>query len=78
MNYETLLNCIEVLEKVRNTHYSQLDTSVLAELDGVIDELKKHKDSRQGNIELGNLSLRALQVISQTVNLVCSIANLMK
>lgn len=78
MKNETLLNCIEVLEKVRNAHYSQLDTSVLAELDSVIEELKKLQNSKQDKIELSVISPKVLQVISHVVGIVCNITNLIK
>jgi len=78
MKIETLSDCIYVLEKVRNVYNSQLDTSVLAELNDVINELKKLQESKQSNIELGNISSKALQVISQIINIVCTITNLMR
>lgn len=78
MKIDTLLNCIEVLEKVRNAYNSQLDTCVLAELDDVINELKMLSDSKRIYIELGAFSSRALQVISQIVNLVGNFTDLMK
>ena len=78
MKNETLLNCIETLEKVRNAHYSQLDTSVLAELENVIEELKKLQNSKQNKIELSVISPKVLQVISHVVGIVCSITNLIK
>jgi len=78
MQYNSLKNCIDVLEKVRNAHNSQLDTSVLAQLDDVIDELKRLSDNSLGNVELGTLSLQVLQIISHVVSLVTNVSDLMK
>lgn len=78
MQHNSLKNCIDVLEKVRNAYNSQLDTRDLVELDDVIAELKKLGNSTQSNVELGTLSARALQIISQVVSLVSNIADLMK
>lgn len=78
MQHNSIKNCIDVLEKVRNAYNSQLDTRDLVELDDVIAELKRLGNSTQSNVELGTLSLRALQIISQVVSLVSNISDLMK
>jgi hypothetical protein len=78
MQYNTLMNCIDVLEKVRSAHNSQLDTSVLAELDDVLEELKRLSDEPCSNVELGTLSLQVLQIIGHVVSLITNITDLMK
>jgi hypothetical protein len=78
MQYNSLKNCIDVLEKVRDAHNSQLDTSVLAELDDVLEELKRLSDEPCGNVELGTLSLQVLQIIGHVISLVTNITDLMK
>lgn len=78
MQHNSIKNCIDVLEKVRSAYNSQLDTRDLAELDDVISELKRLEANAQGNVELGTLSFRALQIISQIVSLVSNVSDLMK
>ena len=78
MKLETLKNCIATLNKLRDAHHSQLDTRVLLELDEVIAELIRFGDSKQSNIKLGTLSMRALLLINQIINVVSNITDLMK
>lgn len=78
MQYETLKNCIATLEKVRYAYSSQLDASVLTELDDVIAELIRLSDNGRGEVKLGTLSYRALQIISQVVSLVSNLTDLLK
>jgi len=65
MEVKDLKNSITTLQKLRDAHYSQLDTCVLLELDEVIAELKKLSDKEQSDIKLGTLSMKALLLISQ-------------
>lgn len=78
MKFVTLKNCITTLQKLRDAHHSQLDTRVLMELDEVITELTRLGDNTQSNIKLGTLSMKALQVISQIVNVISNITDLMQ
>ncbi len=78
MKANSLKNCISTLERVRDVYSGQLDACVLAEIDDVIKELKRAQDDKQGEVELGILSFRALQVIDLIVSLVTNVANLMK
>lgn len=78
MQFDSLKNCIDTLQRLRDAHYSQLDTSVLNELDEVIAELSKLSVTQQSVVKLGTHSLRTLQVISQVVSLISNINDLMK
>ncbi len=77
MKNHTLLNCIEVLEKVRNIPNSQLDTCVLTELDDVINELKMLNNNNQSDMKLGDISFKALEVISRIVSIICDFTDFM-
>ena len=78
MQYNSIKNCIATLQSVRDTHYSQLDASVLLELDEVIAELTKLSNIKQSDIKLGSLSNKTLQVISLVINIITNINDLMK
>lgn len=78
MKYDSLKKCIDALEKVRSAYSSRLDTSVLVELDDVIVQLKRLGESGQDEVELGTLSFQALRIISQIIELVSNITELMK
>jgi hypothetical protein len=78
MQYNSIKNCIATLQSIRDTHYSQLDASVLLELDEVIAELTKLSNIKQSDIKLGSLSNKALQVISLVINIITNINDLMK
>lgn len=78
MQYNSIKNCIATLQSVRDTHDSQLDASVLLELDEVIVELTKLSDSKQSDIKLGTLSNKALQVINLVITIITNINDLMK
>ena len=78
MQQHSLRNCIRTLEKVRDVYNSQLDTSVLTELDAVISGLKKVSDHKESEVQLGNLGLRAIQAIAVVISLVSNLKDLMK
>jgi hypothetical protein len=78
MEVKDLKNSITTLQKLRDAHHSQLDTCVLLELDEVIAELKKLSDNKQSNIKLGTLSMKALLLISQILQVISNITDLMK
>lgn len=78
MQRHSLENCIRTLEKLRDVYNSQLDTSVLVELDAVISDLKKSRDYKESEVQLGNLGLRAIQAITLVISLVSNLKDLMK
>lgn len=78
MKQHSLENCIRTLEKLRDVYNSQLDTSVLAELNAVISDLKKVSDHKESEVQLGNLGLRAIQAIAVVISLVSNLKDLMK
>lgn len=78
MQQHSLENCIRTLEKLRDVYNSQLDTSVLTELDAVISGLKKARDHKESEVQLGNFGLRAIQAIALIISLVSNLKDLMK
>lgn len=78
MEIKDLKNSITTLQKLRDAHHSQLDTCVLLELDEVITELKKLSDDKQSVIKLGTLSMRAVLLISQILQVITNITDMMK
>lgn len=78
MQQHSVENCIRTLEKVRDVYNSQLDTSVLTELNAVISDLKQVTDRKESEVQLGNLGLRAIQAIAVVITLVSNLKDLMK
>jgi len=78
MKQHSVENCIRMLEKLRDVYNSQLDTSVLTELNAVIIDLKQVADRKESEAQLGNLGLRAIQAIAAVISLVSNIKDLMK
>ena len=78
MKKHSLENCIRRLNKLRDVYYSQLDTSVLTELDAVISGLEEVLDRKDSEAQLGNLRVRAIQVIAVVISLVSNLKDLMK
>ena len=78
MKQHSVENCIRTLEKLRDVYNNQLDTSVLSELNAVISDLKQVADHKESEVQLGNLSLRAIQAIAVVISLVSNIKDLMK
>ena len=77
MKTHDLKNSIRTLQKLRDTHHSQLDASVLVELDTVIADLNMASDCTNKE-ELGTLSFRVLQMIGIVISLVTNVRDLMK
>ncbi len=80
MKPSTLKNCIATLNRLRDVYESQLDASVLAELDEVIAALLKDKDSDSIQYE-GNQSItgfRALELIECIIKIVTDVTKLMR
>lgn len=78
MQQHSVENCIRTLEKLRDVYNSQLDTSVLVELNAVISDLKQVSDHKESEAKLGILGLRAIQAIAVVISLVSNIKDLMK
>jgi hypothetical protein len=78
MKKHKLKNIISTLKKLRDEHHSQLDNSILAELDEVIRELEKFSSHKQSDVGLGTLSFRALQIMGCLIKLVSNLKDLMK
>ena len=77
MQSVTLKDCIAALERLRHAYCSQLDARVLEEVDEVIRELTRLSEHAEGDVELGKLSMRALQIIDLILSLVTNITDLM-
>ena len=78
MQNATLRNNIAMLQKLRDAYHSQLDASSRDELDDVLAQLTKLSQSGQRNIPLGELAVRALRIIDNTLRLVTNLTDLMK
>jgi hypothetical protein len=78
MKQHSVKNCIRTLEKLRDVYNSQLDTSVLVELNAVISDLQQVADLKESEVQLGNLGLRAIQAIAAVISLVSNLKDLMK
>lgn len=78
MERHRLENSIHALEVLRDAHYSQLDTSVVAEMNTVIDDLKKIREQPGNELVVGRLAVQALQVIACVISLVSNLKDLMK
>lgn len=68
---------VRTLKSLRDTYYSQLDISVVTELNAVIAELEK-ADNQLDAKRKQDLGLRALQVIGIVIRLVSNIYDWMK
>ena len=73
MNAHSLENCISTLIQLRDVHSSQLDTSVLVELESVITDLQMVRDRAHSSAEVRQLMMRALQVIGIIVHIVTNL-----
>lgn len=78
MQQHSLKDCIRTLEKLRDVYNSQLDTSVLTELNAVISDLKQASDHKESEVQLSSLGLRAIQAIAVVISLVSNLKDLMK
>jgi len=78
MQQHSLENSIRTLEKLRDVYNSQLDTSVLTELNAVIVDLKMVTHHKEDEVQLRNLGLRVLQAIALVISLVSNLKDLMK
>ena len=70
-------NSIATLKKLRDAYQSQLDASVIAEIDAVIAALEVRCECSEAKPR-GNLGLRALNLIAEVLRLVTNISDLME
>jgi hypothetical protein len=75
MNNGNLKRSITTLETLRDAHHSQLDASTLAELDDVIQKLKRLAESDSSETSLGELAMRSVRIIDNVLKLVTNITN---
>jgi hypothetical protein len=78
MKHDVLKNNIATLQKLRDVHHSQLDAGALAELDDVLQKLKRLAEEERPEIPLGELALRVLQIIDTAMTLVTNLTDLMR
>ena len=74
----SLENSVATLQKLRDVYHSQLDARDRAEFDDVLAQLKKLSHSEKRDAPLGELGLRALRIIDNTLRLVTNLTDLMK
>jgi putative sterol carrier protein len=76
MQKDALAVAIATLEKLRETYHSQLDASVLAELDDVL-ELLKQQFERLEAVRRGELEDRVFRIFAMVLRIVTNITDLM-
>lgn len=78
MKHDVLKNNIATLQKLRDVHHSQLDAGALAELDDVLQKLKRLAEEEGPEIPLGELALRVLRIIDAAMTFVTNLTDLMR
>ncbi|MEP6878377.1 MAG: hypothetical protein ABI865_05970 [Nitrosospira sp.] len=78
MHKQSIGNIIVTLNKLRDAYHSQLDASDLDELDDVLEQLTKLDQSKWDEIPLGELAIRGINIIDNTIRLVTNLTDLMK
>ncbi|MDT7838966.1 hypothetical protein [Aquabacterium sp. OR-4] len=78
METHSLENCIRALKKVRDAYSSQFDTSVMAELDLVIEDLERVNNQQISGEKWKELSMRSLQMIATILRLISDVRDWMK
>jgi len=78
METHSLENSISALKKVRDVYSSQFDTSVMAELDLVIEDLERVRDQQISGEKWKELSMRSLQMIATILRLISDVQDWMK
>ncbi|MFM0302686.1 hypothetical protein PQQ99_21430 [Paraburkholderia sediminicola] len=76
MQKDALAVAIATLEKLRETYHSQLDASVLAELDDVL-ELLKQQFERLEAVRRGELEDRVFRIFAMVLRIVTNVTDLM-
>ena len=77
MKKRTFEDSVQTLKRMRDTYHSQLDISVMTELNTVIADLEEVSDEPETERKQA-IGLRALQVIGVVVSLVSNLRDLMK
>jgi len=79
MQLDTLKSSIATLQKLRDTHYSQLDAGVMEELDSVLQQLRDASESsHKRKPEYGELAFRALRVVEIVIRTISNLADWVK
>lgn len=78
MKHDVLKNNIATLQKLRDAYHSQLDAGALAELDDVLQKLKRLAEEERPEIPLGELARRVLRIIDTAMTLVTNLTDLMR
>jgi hypothetical protein len=78
METHSLENSISALKKVRDAYSSQFDTSVMAELDLVIEDLERVRNQQITGEKWKELSMRSLQMIATILRLISDVRDWMK
>ena len=78
METHSLENSISALKKVRDAYSSQFDTSVMAELNLVIEDLERVHNQQISGEKWKELSMRSLQMIATILRLISDVRDWMK
>ena len=78
MKHDVLKNSVATLQKLRDVYHSQLDAGALAELDDVLQQLIRLAEGKNREVPLGELTLRGIRIIDNTLRLVTNITDLMR
>lgn len=78
MEKHSLENCIGSLRKLRDVYSGQLDTGILEELDVVIVELEVVRKNPMKQMDLTQVSVRAIQVIASVISLLTNLKDWMR
>lgn len=78
METHSLENSISALKKVRDAYSSQFDTSVMAELNLVIEDLERVRNQQVSGEKWKELSMRSLQMIATILRLISDVRDWMK
>lgn len=77
MDTRTKENSVAVLKRIRDVYQSQLDASVIAEIDAVIVSLEEHIDRPKAKTGEA-IGFRVLTLIADLVRLLTNVSELMK
>ena len=77
MDTKTKESSIKMLKELRDVYQSQLDASVIAEIDGLIVSLSEGCDCSEANFSQ-DWGIRVLTLIADVLRLVTNISDLMK
>lgn len=78
MKHNVLKNSVATLQKLRDVYHSQLDAGALAEFDDVLQQLTRLADAKKVDVSLGELALRGVQIIDNSLKLVTNLTDLMR